>query len=102
MSTITSIQELTFHPTRVDEAVSLYETLMPRVREFDGCSSAVVARDHGDPRKVFVIATWDSIERHEAYQEWRLADGRLPELPQLAVMLVGAPRDSVCETLVSV
>jgi quinol monooxygenase YgiN len=102
MSTITSILEFTFHPKRIDEAISLFEKVMPRVVEFDGCASAVVARDRDDPNTLFVIATWDSFERHEEYQEWRLADGRLPELEQLAMMLVRAPRDTVCDTVVSV
>ena len=102
MSTITSILEFTFHPKRIDKAISLFEQVMPRVVEFDGCQSAVVARDRDHPNMLFVIATWDSFERHEEYQEWRLADGRLPELEQLAVMLVGAPRDTVCDTLVTV
>lgn len=102
MSAITTILEFTFHPARTAEAISLFEKVIPRVREFDGCSSAVVAQDRDDPNKLLVVATWDSVERHEEYQEWRLAPGRLPELEQLAVMLVRAPRDTVCDTLVSV
>lgn len=102
MGTVTSVLEFRFHPKRLEKAIALFEQVMPRVVEFDGCRSAVVAQDRDDPTKLIVIATWDSFDKHEEYQEWRLADGRLPELEELAVMLVGAPRDTVFDTLVSV
>lgn len=102
MSTITSVLEFKFHPKRIDQAVSLFERVMPHIAAFEGCSSAVVAKDRDDPARLLLIATWDSLERYEDYQEWRVADGGLPELERLAVMLVAAPRHKVCDTLVSV
>jgi len=96
--TITSILELQFKPGLVDDALRLFKAVMPQVRSFDGCSSALVAQDREDADRLFVIATWDSFERHEAYQEWRLGDGILTELEVLVDMLVGPPRDTVCDT----
>lgn len=98
MTTTTSILELQFKPGLVDDALVLFETVMPQVRAFDGCSAAVVAQDREDRDRLFIVATWDSFERHEAYQEWRLGEGILTELDVLVDMLTGPPRDTVCDT----
>lgn len=95
---ITSILELQFKPGTVDDALALFEIVMPQVRDFDGCTSALVAQDREDGDRLFIVATWESFERHEAYQEWRLGTGVLPELDVLVHMLVGPPRDTVCDT----
>jgi quinol monooxygenase YgiN len=97
--TITSILEMQFKPGTVDDAISLFSTVMPQVRAFDGCASASIVRDREDDDRLFIVGTWDSFERHEAYQEWRLGDGVLTELDVLVDMLVGPPRDTVCNTL---
>ena len=98
MTTITSILELQFKPGLVDGALEMFETVMPQVRGFEGCAAAVIAQDRDDRDRLFIVATWDSFERHEAYQEWRLGEGVLTELEVLVEMLAGPPRDTVCDT----
>jgi quinol monooxygenase YgiN len=101
VAAITSILELQFKPGTMDDALALFGIVMPQVRAFDGCTSALVAQDREDPDRLFIVATWASFERHEAYQEWRLGDGILPELEVLSHMLTGPPRDTVCDTRIS-
>jgi heme oxygenase (mycobilin-producing) len=52
----------------------IHETLAA-TRAFPGCLGVVVLVDNADPAHVVVYETWESVERDQAYRQWR----RTPE-----------------------
>jgi heme oxygenase (mycobilin-producing) len=66
-----AILDLQLKPESVDTAHELIHATLSQTRAFPGCLGATVLVDTENPAHVVVYESWESIERDEAYREWR-------------------------------
>jgi heme oxygenase (mycobilin-producing) len=90
----TTILEMRFKPDAVAEAPALLQRILDETRAFDGCLGVTVIEDKDDPTHLIAIEQWESLEKDDAYREWRAGDGAIAELP---AMLAAAPSLAICK-----
>lgn len=93
---IVAIVEFRIEPTRVDEARALFERILGQTRGFDGADRIDWLVDRSDHTAWTLYEEWASPEAEQAYRDWRMADGAIPEMGPL---LAGPPRLTRYDTL---
>jgi quinol monooxygenase YgiN len=84
-----AILDLQLKAESVDTAHEVIHATLGQTRAFPGCLGATVLVDTDNPAHVVVYESWESIERDEAYREWR----KTPEgASRLGAILASAPQ----------
>jgi heme oxygenase (mycobilin-producing) len=74
MATITALLDLTIKPESVAEAKGVVESVLADTRAFPGCLGVDVLVDTEDQAHLLLIEKWESIERDQAYRDWRATE----------------------------
>lgn len=83
-----AIVEFRMVPARLEEARAVVEDLLEASRAFPGCEHLEWLVDREDPAHWTLYETWASWEAEQAYRDFRMGEGRVPEL---AALLAGPP-----------
>jgi heme oxygenase (mycobilin-producing) len=74
MATITALLDLKIKPESVAEAKEVVESVLADTRAFPGCLGVDVLVDTEDQAHLLLIEKWESIERDQAYRDWRATE----------------------------
>ena len=86
---IVAILDLQLKADSLEAAPGILKATLTDTRAFPGCLEVTVLIDSDDPTHVALYETWESIERDQAYREWRTT----PEgASNLRSILTAAPR----------
>jgi quinol monooxygenase YgiN len=86
---IVAILDLQLKAESLDAAPGIIHKTLTDTRAFPGCVDVTVLNDSDDPTHVVVYETWESMERDQAYREWRAtAEGA----SDLGTLLAAAPK----------
>lgn len=67
--------EMIVKKEHIEEVAAGFKDALPDTRSFDGCIDVYATQDQDHPERFFVVETWESRERYEAYFAWRTERG---------------------------
>lgn len=87
---VASILDLRLKADSLDTALKVIHETLVATRAFPGCQGVSVLVDSADPTHVSLYEAWESIERDQAYRQWR-ASGDPAAVSGLGAILAGPP-----------
>ena len=66
-----AILDLQLKAESLETAHAVIHAILAGTRAFPGCLDIAVLVDAADPAHVVIYETWESIERDQAYRQWR-------------------------------
>lgn len=78
--TVVAIVEFHLAPERIEAARALVTGMLAQTRGFPGAQRIDWLVDRDDPASWVLYEEWSSAEAEQAYRDYRIGDGAVPEL----------------------